>query len=97
MGYEDHGLTREEDGILGAFGQEANLQEEVLTLDYLQRSYPYSARTQDAVKSLLKRGLLHATISKELGIELGLTRKGIQLWNIRSQEELHPVVGRIGG
>lgn len=85
MGYEDHGLTRAEDDILGAFGSSqalGDLEEEVVPLTHFAH-YSHG----EAAKSLIRKGLLNATVSADLGVQLSLTPKGLKLWDIRYREE----------
>jgi len=78
--YQQHGLTREEDDILGAFGRD-DISQETFPLEH------FAGTHLEALKSLVRKGLFRATISEGLSIQLKLTRKGVALWRIRAKEE----------
>ena len=79
--YEQHGLTRTEDGILGSFGMAEIVEEE--TLD--QQSFSYDQR--EAAKSLIRKGLLTRQLQDDDSIVYKLTPKGAKLWHVRAEEE----------
>ena len=76
--YEKHGLTREEDDLLGAFGRGDTA--EAFPLEY------FAGNHLEALRSLVKKGLLEA-VTKNFIIEIKLTPKGLKLWHTRSAEE----------
>ena len=79
--YEQHGLTRLEDDILGGFGLSGSVEEEELNLVGL------SATSRDAARSLLAKGLLTRQLRDDDSVVYKLTPKGTKLWHIRSEEE----------
>ena len=79
--FEDHGLTRAEDDIIGAFDPSVPEGRVIPLTHFAHFSHG------DAAKSLIRKGLLIADVTPDLGVELKLTPKGVKLWNIRSEEE----------
>jgi hypothetical protein len=81
--YQQHGLTREEDNVLGAFGTD---QREV-KLDQFDLSTQEVSKVHDAARTLRSKGFLSISTNK-FGEEVyALTPKGLALWKIRFKEE----------
>lgn len=79
--YEQHGLTRLEDDILGAFGMAATIEEEELNQEQ------FTPEKREAAKSLMRKGLLSRTLRDDDAIVYKLTPKGVRLWHERATEE----------
>ena len=77
--YLQHGLTRIQDNILGAFGEDD--LSDTLTLN----QYPIEYKS--VFKELIKKGLLESHIRDDETIEYRLTPAGKKLWKIRAKEE----------
>lgn len=78
--YEQHGLTRLEDDILSAFGDEEIEQEELN-----QRTF--TPEQLAATKTLMSKGLLTRRLRDDDAIVYKLTPQGVRLWHIRAAEE----------
>lgn len=77
--YEQHGLTRLEDNLLGAFGMDPKHDE--IELD------KFSPEHRQAFNSLVRKGLLERRIQENETIKYVLTPKGKKLWRTRAKEE----------
>jgi len=77
--YEQHGLTRAQDDILGGFGDSDEL-------DSIS-NYSITPEQREVVKQLIKRGLLESHMLEDFSAEFRLTPKGKKLWRIRHEEE----------
>jgi len=78
--YERHGLTRTQDDILGSFGMSEDLSDTL-------RNEAITSEQREAVKHLIKKGLLESHVRDDLSIEFRLTPQGKSLFRIRSKEE----------
>jgi len=83
--YEKHGLTRTQDGILGAFGMDDDLSKPIALGELEPRGT--NADTRTAAVELVLKGLLKADTREDGTIEYSLTRSGKVLWKIRAAEE----------
>ena len=81
--YEQHGLTRLEDDILGSFGMAETLEQEELN----QQMFSLEQRT--AAKSLIAKDLLTRQLQDDDSIVYKLTPKGVRLFHIRAEEETY--------
>ena len=77
--YEQHGLTRAQDDILGSFGEDEE-HDSIL-------NYSISPEQREAVKQLIAKGLLESHMLEDFSAEFRLTPKGKKLWRIRYEEE----------
>ena len=77
--YEQHGLTRTQDDVLGGFGDD---EENDVILNY-----SITPEKREAIKQLIAKGLLEAHMREDFSAEFRLTPKGKKLWRIRSEEE----------
>ncbi len=82
MGYEQHGLTREEDNVLGGIGTQEGQPDSSTADDF---SDPEMALR--GAQSLEQKGLLYFDEDNET---MRLTPKGLRLWHIRAREEEDP-------
>ena len=78
--YEQHGLTRAQDDILGSFGDEGEDHDSIL-------NYSITPEQREVVKQLISRGLLESRMREDFSAEFRLTPKGRKLWRIRYEEE----------
>lgn len=77
--YLQHGLSRQEDDILGAFGE---------GFDYDEiEARSFSPEYRRAFASLVRKGLLTRKFDENENITYVLTRKGKALWKVRAKEE----------
>lgn len=88
--YLQHGLTREEDNILGGFGHDLN--EEGLPTDRVRLSQFDIPGNQindvyKAARSLRRKGLLYIDRDTSGNEVYHLSTKGKALWKIRAKEE----------
>jgi len=77
--YEEHGLTRQEDDIIGSFGESEDFEEvgaQAFTPEHLK-----------AFSSLVRKGLLDRKHDENENVTYVLTPKGQRLWNTRAHEE----------
>lgn len=77
--YEEHGLTRLEDNLLGAFGDDP--EHDILELNM------FTSEHRQAFSSLVRKGLLERRMQEDETIKYVLTPKGKTLWRTRSKEE----------
>lgn len=77
--YIQHGLTRLEDNLLGAFSMDPKNDEIELNMFTLEH--------RQAFNSLVRKGLLERRIQKDETIKYVPTPKGKKLWRIRAKEE----------
>jgi hypothetical protein len=82
--YKLHGLTREEDNILSAFGRE-DIEKEAFPIHYFAGQF--DTFHLDALRSLIRKGLIEAKVTDGLTVRFKLTRKGMDLWRTRAKEE----------
>jgi len=79
--YEQHGLTKAEDDVLGGFGTTTDVPRE-------ERSdREFTPEHRKAAKTLVLRKLLTRSLKDDDSIVYSLTSKGLKLWHERSEEE----------
>jgi len=82
--YEQHGLSRAQDDILGGFGLAEEEAQDTLRNDSI------TPEQREAVKQLVQKGLLESHMRDDFSVEFRLTPKGKRLWNVRNEEEAEP-------
>ena len=80
--YEQHGLTRAQDDILGGFGDSDELES--------ISDYSITPNQREVIKQLISKSLLETHMREDFSIEFRLTPKGKRLWHIRYLEESGP-------
>ena len=77
--YEQHGLNRAQDDILGSFGDDPEH-------DSIP-NHSISLEQREVVKQMITKGLLESHMLENFSVEFRLTPKGKKLWRVRSEEE----------
>ena len=77
--YEQHGLTRAQDDILGGFGDAGPLES--------ISNYSITPEQRVIIKQMINMGLLESHMLEDFSVEFRLTPKGRKLWHIRNTEE----------
>jgi len=77
--YEQHGLTKAQDDILGSFGEDE--KSDVIS------EYSITPNQREVIKQLINKGLMESHMLEDFSVEFRLTPKGKQLWRIRYEEE----------
>ena len=88
--YTKHGLTRDQDNILGAFGHtldELGHPTDRVHLDMLDVPPFQRTELEKAAKQLVSKKLLYVDYDEHENEMYNLTLKGKRLWKIRAKEE----------